>query len=107
MVGSHDLPGYAADAMRRLFDNEELLRAQLAGGLATEVRARRKADRTGQIRAAIAERAKSPEQAARATAVFLALVRAETGFALAEQGMTPEEVAEATRWAVDALLKAL
>ena len=80
-----ELGDFAARGMGHLFENEEMLRAQLAGGLASDVRARRKAGRSEQLKRVVEGAATEAGQGRLVSALLLSMIRAETGLFLKDK----------------------
>lgn len=100
-----DLPALVRTTYSAAQQNEALVRAQLATGVAVEVRARRRRLRVDAIRTVVAQTGAPADAAARAAAVIAHLISAEAGMPLIDRhGLTFEEAAEAVVQAVEAIV---
>ncbi len=101
----HDIVPWVRRATRDFFANETLLRAQLAPGMASRVRQRRKAKRVEALRQALADATGDSGVARMAAAGIDAMFRAEPLIILRDQhDMTPERVEDVVAWAVEQIV---
>jgi AcrR family transcriptional regulator len=103
-----ELPAYAERCYRRFVQNEPLVRAQLAAGVASSVRSRRRRRREQTIEGLVRGTARSDTDGALAAALIKHLISADAGVPLLDKyGLDVEQSAKAARWAVRVLLDAL
>jgi AcrR family transcriptional regulator len=104
----HDLPDYQARMCRRFLDNEALIRAQLAAGIATRVRARRRRAREAQIDACVAPYVPEEREAKVLGAFLKQLISAQAGLVLLDQyGIARDDVFRVFPWAVRVITEAI
>ena len=77
-----DIPHYIETRVDYMFDNEELVRAQMASGVSKDVRSYRKLVHARHLRAALAERLTDKQEIENLVALIISLVRAEAIFDL-------------------------
>jgi len=105
---SEQLPAYAARMYERFRDNEPLIRAQLAPGIAEHVRARRRRGRVAAIERCVRETGVPPGDVRLASALLKHLISADAGIALMDKyGLTIAEAATTVHWVVALVADAL
>ena len=103
-----DLPAYAERCYRRFLGQEAVARAQMATGVASSVRSRRRKRREKVIEGMVLETAAPAVDGAAAAALVKHLISAEAGMPLLDRyGLTGDQAAKTARWAVDLILGAL
>jgi AcrR family transcriptional regulator len=103
-----DLPAYAERRYAKFFEHEQLMRAQLAAGIATRVRAHRKRRREAAIDECVRSTGVSREEAAVAAALIKHLISADAGVPLMDRyGLSGEQATVVARWAVELVVQAL
>jgi AcrR family transcriptional regulator len=103
-----ELPAYTRQRYRMFFEHEKILRAQLNGGIATEVRKRRRRRREAAIDACVATTGVPPAVARVAGAIIKELIGAPLGLQLIDAyHLTPEESSRVTAWTVQLIVAAL
>jgi AcrR family transcriptional regulator len=104
----HDLSAYQARMCQRFIGNEALVRAQLAAGIATRVRARRRRTREQQIEDCVAPYVPEVSEAKAVAGLIKYVISAQGGVVLMDQyGVAPEDVYRVFPWAVRVLAEAI
>jgi AcrR family transcriptional regulator len=103
-----ELAGYVADRWARFLANQPILRAQLAPGLATHVRARRRKRREMAIDECVAATGVSHEDTRVASALIKHLIGAHAGVQLLDTyGLDGDESLSVVQWAIELMVRAL
>lgn len=103
-----DLPDFQARMVRRFIDNQALVRAQLAAGIASRVRAKRRRTREKQIDACVEPHVPDPQEARVVSALLKELISAQLGLAIIDRhGIDPESTSLAFQWVVRVLTEAI
>jgi AcrR family transcriptional regulator len=103
-----ELPAYARERYDNFFANERILRAQLAAGVASQVRRRRRRKREAAIDASVAATGVPAEVARRAAAMVKALIGAPFALQMMDEyGLDREETMRAGEWTVRLIVEAL
>ncbi len=103
-----DLPDYAARRYAKFLLHEKLMRAQLAAGIASRVRARRRKRREAIIDQCVKGTGASADDALAASALVKLLISADVGVPLMDRyGLSGEQSARVARWAVELIVDAL
>jgi len=103
-----ELPAYARRRYDNFFANERILRAQLATGIASEVRKRRRRKLEAAIDAAVASTGAPAADVRLAAAMVKQLIGAPCGVQLMDAyGLAREDVTRVGEWAVRLIVEAL
>jgi AcrR family transcriptional regulator len=103
-----DMPAYSRRRSEAFWAHERIMRAQLAAGVASEVRRRRRRRREAAIEAAVGKSGLRGERLARAAALMKLLISAPFGLPLHDQyGLAREEATRAMEWLVELVVAAL
>jgi len=103
-----DLSDYAARLYERFLENESIVRAQLAPGIAEHVRARRRSGRVAAIDRCLRKTGVPPADLKLVAALLKHIISADTGVALIDKhGLTGAEAVVAGRWLVSVVVDAL
>lgn len=103
-----ELPAYAARMYERFRDNEPLIRAQLAPGIAEHVRASRRSGRVAAIERCVRETGVPPADVKLVSALLKHLISADAGVALMDKYyLTVGDATAVVRWAVRLVTDAL
>jgi AcrR family transcriptional regulator len=103
-----DLPDYCERRTEMFFENEELMRAQLAAGVAQTVRARRREKRDAAIAAAVGTAGLGREDTKVVAALMKHLISAQFGVPLKDvHGLSREEIIAVMRWLTELVVRAV
>ena len=103
-----ELPAYARSRYQRFFEHERILRAQLAAGIASDVRRRRRRRREAAIDRCVAATGVPDADARMAAALVKQLIGAVSGLQLIDvYGLSREESTRVVAWAVRLVVAAL
>ncbi len=106
--GLRDLPDFQERMCRRFQANEALVRAQLAAGIASSVRARRRKAREAAIDGCVTGAGVTGADAKLLGAFLKNLIGAQSGIALLDRyGLSMEETIRVMRWAVRVVTEAI
>lgn len=103
-----ELPAYSRLRYERFFEHEALMRAQLATGVASDVRKRRRRRREAAIDACVAGTGAPAASARMAAAMLKQLIGAPCGLQLIDvYGLSRQESARVVEWTVQLIVRAL
>jgi AcrR family transcriptional regulator len=103
-----DLPGYERRRAELLWRHEKLVRAQLATGVASEVRKRRRRRRAAALDAAVATTGVKGEQQRMASALVRQLISGHIALQLKDvEGLANDECTRTMEWVVKLVVDAL
>ncbi len=104
----YDLPAFQDRMCRRFLDSEPLIRAQLAAGIASKVRARRRRAREAQIDGCVAPYVPDEREAKSVAALLKWVISAQAGVTLIDQyGIARDDVLRVFPWLVRLIVQAV